>query len=306
MKLGVPGSIRRAEVDTSHFKGNFPESCSLEACYSLNAADANVANLQDWKELLPRTKLKAHSRHIFRDQLVAHRPRDARAFQYLPRRRSQPPPALRPARAAGASPKGIALLNQLPEAEARKRLPRLLRVHKMGERNARAPAVRRPRTSARRSGSNLGRSRSGRLARSVSSPSPDRRQQSRKKAIGRGAPLVFRRAVPRATGIRRNPRAASRGQSGISRKIRNRLSHLRDGQIGGRNSRKRARPPRQRSGHRTPASPPKNSARSRAFAWRNSSPREPPMSQITTHVLDVSIGRPAAGVPVVLAIKKAG
>ncbi|MGD0963527.1 MAG: hydroxyisourate hydrolase [Candidatus Acidiferrales bacterium] len=28
------------------------------------------------------------------------------------------------------------------------------------------------------------------------------------------------------------------------------------------------------------------------------------MSQITTHVLDVSIGRPAAGVPVVLAIKK--
>jgi 5-hydroxyisourate hydrolase len=30
------------------------------------------------------------------------------------------------------------------------------------------------------------------------------------------------------------------------------------------------------------------------------------MSQITTHVLDVSIGRPAAGVPVVLAIKKPG
>jgi 5-hydroxyisourate hydrolase len=30
------------------------------------------------------------------------------------------------------------------------------------------------------------------------------------------------------------------------------------------------------------------------------------MSQITTHVLDVSIGRPAAGVPVVLAIRKAG
>jgi len=30
------------------------------------------------------------------------------------------------------------------------------------------------------------------------------------------------------------------------------------------------------------------------------------MSQITTHVLDVSIGRPAAGVPIVLEIKKVG
>ena len=30
------------------------------------------------------------------------------------------------------------------------------------------------------------------------------------------------------------------------------------------------------------------------------------MSQITTHVLDISIGRPAAGVPVILEIEKAG
>ena len=30
------------------------------------------------------------------------------------------------------------------------------------------------------------------------------------------------------------------------------------------------------------------------------------MSQITTHVLDVSVGRPAAGVPVILEIERAG
>ncbi|MGB0033864.1 MAG: hydroxyisourate hydrolase [Candidatus Acidiferrales bacterium] len=30
------------------------------------------------------------------------------------------------------------------------------------------------------------------------------------------------------------------------------------------------------------------------------------MSQITTHVLDVSLGRPAAGLPVILEIEKAG
>ncbi len=32
VRLGAPGTIRRVEVDTSHFKGNFPESCSLEVC----------------------------------------------------------------------------------------------------------------------------------------------------------------------------------------------------------------------------------------------------------------------------------
>lgn len=30
------------------------------------------------------------------------------------------------------------------------------------------------------------------------------------------------------------------------------------------------------------------------------------MSEITTHVLDISVGRPAAGVPVILEIEKAG
>jgi allantoicase len=66
IKLGTPGHIRNLEVDTSHFKGNFPESCSLEAC---NAADAPLETLQDrqfvWKPVLARTKLQAHTRHLF-------------------------------------------------------------------------------------------------------------------------------------------------------------------------------------------------------------------------------------------------
>ena len=32
VRLGAPGKITRVEVDTSYFKGNFPESCSLEVC----------------------------------------------------------------------------------------------------------------------------------------------------------------------------------------------------------------------------------------------------------------------------------
>lgn len=70
IRLGRPGNIRRLEVDTSWFKGNFPESCSLEACH---AAGASIESLQDpefvWKPVLARTKLQAHTRH-FLDELM--------------------------------------------------------------------------------------------------------------------------------------------------------------------------------------------------------------------------------------------
>src|SRR2546423_2674593 len=66
VKLGTSGRIRRLEVDTTHFKGNFPESCSVESC---NAAGAPLETLQDpafvWKPVLARTKLQAHTRHWF-------------------------------------------------------------------------------------------------------------------------------------------------------------------------------------------------------------------------------------------------
>jgi allantoicase len=69
VKLGVPGLIRRAEVDTTHFIGNFPESCSLEACFSEGANALAIAD-SAWKQLLSRTKLKAHYRHAFRAELL--------------------------------------------------------------------------------------------------------------------------------------------------------------------------------------------------------------------------------------------
>jgi allantoicase len=55
MRLGVPGVVRMVEVDTSHFKGNAPGSCSLTAFDG--AGDAT--------ELLPRTRLQPDTRHRF-------------------------------------------------------------------------------------------------------------------------------------------------------------------------------------------------------------------------------------------------
>ncbi len=72
VQLGAAGTVRRVEVDTSHFKGNYPESCSLEA---VSAAGAGVEELTRagtaWKELLPRTKLAADTRHNFEKEVLA-------------------------------------------------------------------------------------------------------------------------------------------------------------------------------------------------------------------------------------------
>jgi allantoicase len=70
--LGQPGTIRRIEVDTAHFKGNFPDRCSLQAGYAPGLSDqALVAQAQFWPTLLPEMKLQADHIHTFRDEVAA-------------------------------------------------------------------------------------------------------------------------------------------------------------------------------------------------------------------------------------------
>lgn len=66
VELRIPGLIHQVQVDTSHFKGNFPESCSLEGCDAgkMKPEELSVATLE-WKELLPRTPLQADALHRF-------------------------------------------------------------------------------------------------------------------------------------------------------------------------------------------------------------------------------------------------
>jgi allantoicase len=66
LKLGVPGAIHRVEVDTAHFKGNYPDSCALQAASAKNSAiDSLNASSLSWEEVLPNAKLKANHRHVF-------------------------------------------------------------------------------------------------------------------------------------------------------------------------------------------------------------------------------------------------
>ncbi len=67
LKLGKPGTIRRVEVDTGHFKGNFPDTCSLEGCFIKgDHPPAYLSSLAvDWQPLMPNVRLEPDKRHFF-------------------------------------------------------------------------------------------------------------------------------------------------------------------------------------------------------------------------------------------------
>ncbi len=64
--LAAPGRISRIEVDTAHFKGNFPDRCSLQAALVGESTDESlVTQAMFWPELLGERKLSADSIHKF-------------------------------------------------------------------------------------------------------------------------------------------------------------------------------------------------------------------------------------------------
>lgn len=64
LKLAIPGHIDKFEVDTAHFKGNYPDRCSIEACHAADDAQV-VADQVAWATLLPESKLSADHIHHF-------------------------------------------------------------------------------------------------------------------------------------------------------------------------------------------------------------------------------------------------
>ena len=69
------GGVERIIIDTRHFKGNFPESVSIDACCCSNISDDEVCasasadkssnNAVEWFPLLKRTALSADAEHEF-------------------------------------------------------------------------------------------------------------------------------------------------------------------------------------------------------------------------------------------------
>ena len=73
LALGQAGTIERVEVDTAHFKGNYPDRVSLEVAIFANNEDASNASDQ-WRTLLPESKLSMDQQHFFESELQAAGP----------------------------------------------------------------------------------------------------------------------------------------------------------------------------------------------------------------------------------------
>jgi allantoicase len=83
LALGCPGHLRALEVDTAHFKGNYPDRCSVRALprgagpngwRGPGATDEEIEALfvasADWPMLLPEQKLQADRVHRFEEELA--------------------------------------------------------------------------------------------------------------------------------------------------------------------------------------------------------------------------------------------
>ena len=72
LQLGLPGVVRRIEVDTAHFRGNFPDRASFQAAYVPGAVDASLpAQSMFWPALMPERALAADSVQVFEQGLAA-------------------------------------------------------------------------------------------------------------------------------------------------------------------------------------------------------------------------------------------
>ena len=64
--LGAAGNAKRIEIDTAHFKGNYPDRCSIQAARLGALPDADiVAASSGWAELMPEQKLQMDHIHTF-------------------------------------------------------------------------------------------------------------------------------------------------------------------------------------------------------------------------------------------------
>ena len=73
IRLGATGMLKKIEIDTNHFKGNYPDRASVEGVFASGAQLEDLAGAT-WLEILPESKLQAHRRHIFAKELRRHGP----------------------------------------------------------------------------------------------------------------------------------------------------------------------------------------------------------------------------------------
>lgn len=71
IELGHAGTIERIEVDTAHYRGNYPDRCSLQAANVEQGTRASIiTQSMFWPELMAPQKLRADAIHDFSSELA--------------------------------------------------------------------------------------------------------------------------------------------------------------------------------------------------------------------------------------------
>jgi allantoicase len=83
--LARPGTIKRIEVDTAHFKGNYPDRCSLQAASVSGGTDSSlVTQAMFWPLLLGEQKLQMDKHHVFEREIASLGPVTHVRFNIIP------------------------------------------------------------------------------------------------------------------------------------------------------------------------------------------------------------------------------
>ena len=84
LRLGARGVLHVLEVDTDHFKGNYPDRCAIQLIDAPGARITDLVVSQGWRPFLPEHKLAAHTRHFFSRELVGAGPATHLRLQIFP------------------------------------------------------------------------------------------------------------------------------------------------------------------------------------------------------------------------------
>ena len=71
VRLAHQGVIEKILIDTCHFKGNYPDSCTVEGCtISLREESKLQTSEIKWTSILPQTKLSADNEQYFENEIA--------------------------------------------------------------------------------------------------------------------------------------------------------------------------------------------------------------------------------------------
>lgn len=75
VQLGVRAMIQRISVETEHYKGNYPDRCSIDVCDAPDAlAEDLIVGRTDWNQILAESKLEPDSTRLFESELKLSAP----------------------------------------------------------------------------------------------------------------------------------------------------------------------------------------------------------------------------------------